>query len=94
MSIDRTDDDKDFLYLFLNAVDGYIDENDKIKYLLLIPNEKNKGALKNYKKLWEETKRQIKVITGDKTIEYRKGFMKIRFELDDGLHLSKAFNIP
>ena len=51
MSIDRTDDDKDFLYLFLNAVDGYIDENDKIKYLLLIPNEKNKGALKNYKKL-------------------------------------------
>ena len=56
MSIDRTDNDEDFLYLFLDDVDGYIEENDGIKYLVFTPAEKIKEALKNYKKLWEETK--------------------------------------
>ena len=39
--------DKDFLYLFLDDVDGYIEENNGIKYLVFSPTEKNK--------LWEET---------------------------------------
>ena len=56
VSIDRTDNDEDFLYLFLDDVDGYIEENDGIKYLVFTPTEKIKEALKNYKKLWEETK--------------------------------------
>ena len=50
-------------------------------------------ALKNHKKLWEETKRQIKVISYDEPIEYRKDFMKIKFQSDDDLLLGKAFII-
>ena len=34
--------------------------------------EKNKEELKIYKSLWEETKRQVEIITDDELIEYRK----------------------
>ena len=57
--------EKDFLYLFLDDVDGYIEENDGIKYLVFASTDKSKEALKSYKKFWEETKRQIEVINDD-----------------------------
>ena len=93
VSIDRTDNDEDYLYLFLDDVDGQIQENDGIKYLVFASTGKNKEALKNYTKLWEETKRQIEVINNDEPIKYRKDFMKIRFGSDDDLPLGKTFNI-
>ena len=62
MSIDRTDNDEDFLYLFLDDVDGCTEKTNGIKYLVFDSTDKNKKALKYYKKLWEETKRQIEVI--------------------------------
>ena len=72
--------DKDFLYLFLDDLDGYIKEDDGIKHLVFTPAEKNKEALKNYKNFWEEIKRQIESINDDETIEYRKDFLKSKFE--------------
>ena len=93
VSIDRTDNDEDYLYLFLDDVDGQIQENDGIKYLVFASSCKNKEALKNYTKLWEETKRQIEVINNDEPIKYRKDFMKIRFGSDDDLPLGKTFNV-
>ena len=68
--------------MFLDNVDEYIEENDEIKYLVFASTGKNKEALKNYTKLWEETKRQIEVIKNDEPIKYKKGFMKTRFESD------------
>ena len=68
-------------------------KNNGIKDLSFTPSEKNKKALKIYKKLWEETKRQIEVINDDEPIEYRKDFIKIKFESDDDLPLSKTLNI-
>ena len=85
--------DKDFLYLFLDDVDGRIKENNGIKYLDFTPTEKSKEALKNYKKLSEETKRKIEVINDDDPIEHKENFMRISFESDDELPLSKTFNI-
>ena len=92
VSIDRTDNDEYFLNLFLDNVDYYIEENDEIKYLVFASTGKNKEALKNYTKLWGETKRQIEVIN-DEPINYSKDFMKINFESDDNLPLGKTFNI-
>ena len=92
-SIDRTDKVEDFLYLFLNDVDWNLEENDGIKYLVFASTGKSKEALKNYTKLWKETKRQIEVINDDKPIEYRKDFMKIKFASGDDLSLGKAVNI-
>ena len=77
-SIDRTDKVEDFLYLFLNDVDWNLEENDGIKYLVFASTGKSKEALKNYTKLWKETKRQIEVINDDKPIEYRKDLIKIK----------------
>ena len=79
--------------MFLDDVDGHIEENNGIKNLVFTPTEKKKEALKDYKNLWERTKRQIEVIIDDEPIEYRKDFMKIKFESDDDLLLSKTFNI-
>ena len=93
VSIDKADNDEDYLYLFLDDADGYIEENDGIKYLVFTSTGKNKEALKNYTKHWEETKKQIEVINDDEPIKYRKDFMKIRFESYDDLSLDKAFSI-
>ena len=57
LNIDKTDNDEDYLYLFLDDVDGYIEENDGIKYLVFDYTDKNKEALKNYTKLWKESSR-------------------------------------
>ena len=92
VSIDRTDNDEDFLNLFLDDVDRYIEQNDEIKYLVFASTGKNKEALKNYTKLWEETKRQIEVLNDDEPVKYKKDFMKIEFESDNNLPLSKTFN--
>ena len=93
VSIDRTDNDEDNLYLFLDDVDGHIETNNGIKYLVFDSTDENKEALKNYTKLWEETKRQFEVINDDEPIKYRKDFMKIKFESDYDLPLGKTFNI-
>ena len=79
--------------MLFDDVNGYIEENDGIEYLAFASTDKTKEALKNYTKLCEETKRQIEVINDDEPIEYRKDFMKIRFESDDDLPLGKIFNI-
>ena len=79
--------------MFLNNVDGRIEENNEIKCLVFIPTEKNKEALKNYKKFWEETRKQIEVKNDDELVKFKKYFMKIRFESDDDLHLGKTFSI-
>ena len=68
----HADDEKDFFYLCLDDVDGYNEENYRIKYLVFTPTEKNKEALKNYKKLKVETKKKIAVINDDEPIKYRK----------------------
>ena len=56
--------------------------------------DKNKEASENYTELWDEIKDQIKLISGNRPIEYKKDFMKIKFESDDNLLLGKILNIP
>ena len=60
----------------------------------LISTDKNKEALENYTELWDEVKDQIELISSNKTIKYKKDFIKIKFELDDDLPLGKILNIP
>ena len=51
--------------MFFDDVDGHIEENNGIKYLIFFPTGKNKEELKVFAKLWEETKGQIVVINDD-----------------------------
>ena len=49
-TLGHIDDDKDYLYLFLDDVDGYIEESNGIRYLVFASTDKNKEALKTYNK--------------------------------------------
>ena len=81
-------------YLIFNNVDGYNEESNGDKYLVFASAGKNKRVLKKYTELWDKIKNQIEIINGGKSIEYKKDFMKIRFESDDNLPLVKILNIP
>ena len=83
-----------FLYLGFNNADAYIAENNEDKYLISASTDKIKKALENYTEYWDEIKNQIELISGNKPIEYKKDFMKIKFESDDDLPLGKILNIP
>ena len=37
------------LYLFINEINGYIEESNRNKYLILVPTDENKEPLKNIK---------------------------------------------
>ena len=50
------------LYLIINDVDGYIEENDKNKYLSFASTDNNKEVLKKYIKLWDEVKYHIQTL--------------------------------
>ena len=82
------------LYLVFNNVDTYVEENNKVKYLIFISTYKNKKALENYTKLSDEIKDQIELLSNNKPIEYKKFFIKIKFGSDDELSLGKILNIP
>ena len=85
--------------LVFNNVGAYIEcnsteENNEDKYLVFASTDKKKEALENYTELWDEMKDQIETISGNKPIEYKKDFMKIKFESDDDLPLGKTLSIP
>ena len=65
------------LYLIINDVDGYIEENDKNKYLSFASIDNNKEVSKKYIKLWDEVKYHIQTINDDEFDEYGKDYMKI-----------------
>ena len=87
-------DSADSVYLIFNNADGYIEESNENKYLIFASTDKNKEVLENCTELWDEIKYQIKMIRGNKPIEYGKDFMKIKFESDDNLPLDKILSIP
>ena len=49
----------------------------------------NKGLLKKYADVWDGIKNEIKAINGGEENHYRKDYMKIKFNSDNDLPLSK-----
>ena len=72
-----------FIFFLMMKIDTLKKTIELNIYLVLASKQKNKEALKNYTKLWEETKQQIELINDDEPIEYREDFIKIRIESDD-----------
>ena len=81
------------LYLIIAEVDGYNGENNGNKYLTFASTDKNKKVLKKYAKLWDEIKYHIQTINADKSGEYDKDYMKIKFNSDDDLPLHKVLKL-
>ena len=60
VSIDRTDNDEDYLYLLLDDVHGHIEKNNGIKHLVFDSTNKNKEALKITQNFEKELKDKLK----------------------------------
>ena len=80
------------LYLIINEVDGYFEEINGNKYLTLVSTDKNKEVLTKYTELWDGIKNSIEK-TNNKSGEYGKDFMKIKFNSDDSLPLNKILKL-
>ena len=70
------------LYLIIDKVDVYIKEKMN----------KNKEVLTKYTEIWDKIKNLIKTIN-NKSGEYGKDFMKIKFNSDDNLPLNKILKL-
>ena len=82
----------DPLYLIIDKVDRYIEENNENKYLTLVSTDKSKGTLKKYTELWDKIKDLIRSITKTPG-NYSEKYMKIKFNSDNILPLNKILKI-
>ena len=69
-------------------------KNNQKRYLLFDWANWNKEVFKKYPELWDEIKNEIDTINDCKSSEYGKDFMKIKFDSDDDLPLSKQLKFP
>ena len=77
------------LYLKIKNVNGYIEERDSNKYLVLDSTDENKKLLKIYNDVFNEIMNKIRKIDDD-WLEYSKDYMKIKFSSDDDLPFNKS----
>ena len=76
-------------YWVFSFASGYIKEWVGNKYLISDNSFAiNKNLLKKYTEFWDVVKHEIKKINGDKKTEYRKDYIKIKFESDNDLPLN------
>ena len=76
------------LYLMIGEVDGYIEENNGNNYLTFASTDKNKKVLGKY-----TIKYHIQTRNADKSGEYEKEYMKIKFNSHDDLPLNKILKL-
>ena len=74
--------------LVFNKAGGFIEEKEGSKYLNLAFTNNNGKVLIKYAELWNGIKNLIKKID-NKSGEYGKDYMKIKFNSDDNLPLNK-----
>ena len=79
------------LYLLVNHVSGYIEEQNGNKYLVFDDSvNENKGFLKRYADIWDGIKNEIKAINSGEENNYGRDYTKIKFDTDDDFPLDKS----
>ena len=63
-------------------MNGYFEEIDKNKYLILVPTNESNEKIKKYEELWSETRELIGSITQNSD-NYDEKYIKIKFNLDN-----------
>ena len=77
------------MYLLIYKVDGFIEEKRGNKYLTIAFTGNNVELLKKYKEVLSRIKTCIEKINNNKSGEYEKDHMKIKFNSDDNSPLNK-----
>ena len=78
------------LYLYINELEGFIDEKNGNKYLNISLTDSNNDVLIKYAEFWNGIKNKIKKINNDSVVEYDKDYAKIKFDTYDNLPLNKV----
>ena len=81
------------LYLFFSKVNGYFQEINKNKYLMLLSANESKEKIKKYEEFWSKIRDLVRMITRNSN-DYDEKYMKIKFNSDDELPLNKTIEIP
>ena len=81
------------LYLFFSKVNGYFEEINKNKYLMLLSANESEEKIKKYEEFWSKIRDLIRLITRNSD-DYNEKYMKIKFNSDDELPLNKTKEIP
>ena len=69
------------LYLIFNKVNGYSEEINRNKNLMLVSTNENKEKIKKYEELWSKIIDLFRSIT--KNSDSSEKYMKIKFNSDD-----------
>ena len=76
--------------MLVNPASGYIEENNENKYIIFDDSvNENKELLNKHTDVWDKIKNKIKAINDSEENDYRKDYMKIKFNSDDDLPLNK-----
>ena len=81
------------LYLIIGDINRYIEESNGNKYLTFSSTDRNKKVLEKYTKLLDKIKYHIQTIHANKSSEYDKDYMKIKFNSDEDLPLNKILKL-
>ena len=76
------------MYLCIDHRNGYIEEKGVNKCLIFDSTDENKKLLKKYNDVFNEIRDNIKKVSGDEC-DYKKDYMKIKFNSGDNLPLNK-----
>ena len=76
------------LYLIIAHARGYIEQKDVNKYLIFDSTDENQELLKKYNDVWNAIKDKIKKVSSG-NCDYKKYYMKIKFNSDGDLPLNK-----
>ena len=80
------------LYLTINKINGYIEENNEHKYLTQVLLIKAKIDRKKYEELWSKIRDLIRS-TSINSDDYDKRYMKIKFNSTDNIPLNKTLEL-
>ena len=81
------------LYLIIGKANGYIEESNENKFLVLASTEGNKKVLAKFTKLLDEIEHLTETKDEGKKGEYEKNFMKIKFNSDNNFPLNKMLKL-
>ena len=76
------------MYLLIYKIDGFIEGKGGNKYLNIAFTDNNDEVLKKYMKVLGGIKSGIEKINNNKSREYEKDCMKIRFDSDNKLQIT------
>ena len=76
------------MYLIIDHAGGYIEAKEVNKSFIFDSTDENKELLKKYNDVFNEIRNKIKKISSDES-DYKKDYMKIKFNSDDELPLKK-----